>query len=179
MPDYRRLIQRILAQDESAFETLYHATKYAVYSIIYAIVKDKDDTEDLMQDTYLKMVKALPSYDGSSQFTTWLLTIAKRTAIDHYRKERRIVHLKDIDTAIIPDLQANRSEHQMEAEHYLKVLSDEERQIVLLKIVDRMTHKEIARLFDKPAGTIAWLYHQAMQKIKKAAKEELDIEIQP
>lgn len=177
MPDYRNLIRRTLDKDEQAFEALYQATKYAVYSIIYAIVKDKAATEDLMQDTYLKMVKALPTYDFSTQFTTWLLTIAKRTAIDHYRKERRIVRLEDGDAALIPDVQTDRSEHQMEAERYLKILSDEERQIVLLKIVDRRSHKEIAGLMNKPAGTIAWLYHQAIQKMKQAAKEDRNAEI--
>lgn len=177
MPDYRNLIRRTLEHDETAFEALYQATKYAVYSIIYAIVKDKDETEDLMQDTYLKMVKALPSYDYSSQFTTWLLTIAKRTAIDHYRKERRVVRIEDSDVAGIPDAKGDRTEHRMEAERFLKMLSDEERQIVLLKIVDRKTHREIAQVLDKPAGTIAWLYHQALQKMKKAAKEDRDAEI--
>lgn len=177
MPDYRKLIQRTLDKDDQAFEALYQATKYAVYSIIYAIVKDKAATEDLMQDTYLKMVKALPTYDFRTQFTTWLLTIAKRTAIDHYRKERRIVRLEDADAASIPDVRPDRSEQRMETERYLRMLSDEERQIVLLKIVDRRSHKDIGLLLDKPAGTIAWLYHQAMQKMKKAAKEDRDAEI--
>lgn len=177
MPDYRNLIRRTLEHDESAFEALYQATKYAVYSIIYAIVKDKDETEDLMQDTYLKMVKALPTYDYSSQFTTWLLTIAKRTAIDHYRKERRVVRIPDYDVATLPDMSEDHGARRMEAERYLKVLTDEERQIVLLKIVDRQTHQAIARLLEKPAGTIAWLYHQALQKMKKAAKEDRDAEV--
>jgi DNA-directed RNA polymerase specialized sigma24 family protein len=44
----------------------------------------------------------------------------------------------------------------------------------LLRIVDRRSHKAIASLLNKPAGTIAWLYHQAMQKMKKAAKEDRD-----
>lgn len=177
MPDYKTLIRRTLDHDEAAFEALYRATKYAVYSIIYAIVKDTAATEDLMQDTYLKMVKALPNYDFSTQFTTWLLTIAKRTAIDHYRKERRIVRLEDGDAALIPDDHTDRSEHQMEVERFLRMLSDEERQIALLKIVDRKSHKEIAQLLGKPPGTIAWMYHQAMQKMKKAAKEDRDVKI--
>lgn len=177
MPDFKTLIRRTLDHDESAFEALYQATKHAVYSIIYAIVKDQDATEDLMQDTYLKMVRALPSYDYSTQFTTWLLTIAKRTAIDHYRKERRIVRMDDIQASSIAAEASHRAEHQMDAERYLKVLSDEERQIVLLKIVDRQTHQAIARLLGKPAGTIAWLYHQALQKMKQAAKEDRHAEI--
>lgn len=174
MPDYRSLIRRTLEKDETAFEALYQATKYAVYSMIYAIVKDKDATEDLMQDTYLKMVKALSSYDHSTQFTTWLLTIAKRTAIDYYRKDRRLIHMDPSDMESIPDPLEQRSERTMEAERFLKVLSDEERQIVLLKIVDRKRHKEIALLMNKPPGTIAWMYHEALIKMKKAAKEDRD-----
>ncbi|NLF48691.1 MAG: RNA polymerase sigma factor [Acholeplasmataceae bacterium] len=172
MADYRHLIKRIQQQDDTAFESLYHQTRYSVYAIIYAITQNPHDIEDLMQETYMRMLKSLNQYDGKANFKTWLLSIAKNLAIDHYRKQKRI-QVVDIQEqeSIFPSQTPNQYS-LYESRKYLSILSIEERTVVLLKTIDRMKHHEIAELLKKPLGTIMWVYNNAIKKMRAYGKEE-------
>src|SRR5690554_7047163 len=82
-------IEKLKQKDELAFEFIYKQTSSSVYAIIINIVKDHNKTEDLMQDTYIKMIKSINSYNNKYNFKTWLITIARNTAIDNYRKTKK------------------------------------------------------------------------------------------
>lgn len=79
-------INGIKQKDETAFEFIYNSTSSSVYGIIKAIIKDHNKTEDVMQETYIKMIKSINSYNYKYNFKSWLLTIARNTALDYYRK---------------------------------------------------------------------------------------------
>lgn len=172
MADIQTLIARIKKQDDLAFEELYELTKRSVYAMIYSIVQNRAMTEDLMQDTYIKMLQSIHHYDGRVKFITWLVTIAKNLAIDSYRKEKRLLQI-DLQTEeyMLPT-HMDSTEKQMESDAYLAILSNEEREIVLMKIVGRLTHNEISQLVHKPLGTVMWIYNQAIKRMQTYAKEE-------
>lgn len=172
MVDYKDLIQRIALKDDTAFTELYNQTKLSVFSILLAIVKDKAVAEDLMQDTYMKMVDALPSFEGKSAFKTWLISIARNKALDYLRQSKKTIRLLDETLEQTPDPTDVHPLKTMECEWLLSKLSKEERQIVLLRAVDGLKHREIAALLEKPLGTILWMYQTAISKMKRASKEE-------
>jgi len=172
LPNYNDLVKQIKLRDDQAFAILYEDTRYSVYSIIYAIVKNRQVTEDLMQDTYMKMLQKIHQYNGEVQFKTWLLTIAKNLAIDHFRRSSKSVSIDIQDQEYLLPHHDDFVEKKMESELFLSVLNDEERQIVLLKVVDGMKHHEIAKLLEKPTGTIMWIYNKAIKKMQKLGKEE-------
>jgi len=172
MPDYLELVKRIKLRDDHAFDILYEDTKYSVFSIIFAIVKDRYVAEDLMQDTYMKMLQAIHQYNGKAKFKTWLLTIAKNLAIDYYRKNARVTTLDlQLDEYLLPS-HDDRSYEKLESEMYLNVLDIEERQIVLLKVVSELKHHEIAKIVGKPLGTVMWIYNKAIKKMQKLGEED-------
>ena len=70
-------IQALKNKDEAAFEAIYHETKHAVYAMVLPIVKDRSLAEDVMQETYTKMLSKIHTYDHKKSFMTWLLSIAK------------------------------------------------------------------------------------------------------
>ena len=172
MADFQKLIARIKKQDDLAFEELYELTKRSVYAMIYSIVQNRAMTEDLMQDTYIKMLQSIHHYDGRVKFITWLVTIAKNLAIDSYRKEKRLISV-DLQTEEyrLPT-HFDSTEKQMESNQYLSILSEEEREIVLMKIVGELTHNEIAKIIHKPIGTVMWMYNQAIKNMQTCTKEE-------
>ena len=171
MLDYPSIIERIKQHDQEAFTILYHDTKNAVYSIIYAIVKQRQTTEDLMQDTYMKMLKNIHQYHGKVKFITWLITIAKHIAIDYYRKNKNL-HVIDINLqAYLLPHHDDRVEKKLESEAFLSILTEDERQIVLLKIVADLKHHEIAKIVNKPLGTVMWIYNNALKKMRKFSEE--------
>lgn len=172
MADIQKLVARVKNQDDIAFEELYERTKRAVYAIIYSVVSSHNTTEDIMQDTYIRMLQSIHQYDGRVQFITWLGTIAKNLAIDSYRKEHRFTKVDVKSEEYQFPIHSDSTEKRLECDDYLSVLTEEERQIVLMKIVGQLTHKEISILVHKPQGTIMWMYNQAIKKMQKYAREE-------
>ena len=172
MPNYNELLKRIKNHDDEAFAILYEETKYSVYSIIYAIVKHRQVTEDLMQDTYMKMLQKIHQYNGSVKFTTWLITIAKNLAIDHYRRNAKTMNVDIQEHEYLIGYHDDKVETKLESDMYLNALDSLERQIVLLKVVSDLKHHEIAKIVDKPLGTVMWIYNKAMKKMQKLREEE-------
>ena len=77
MPNFDDYIERLRHKDNEAFEYIYEHSKRGVYAIIVAIVKDRQTTEDLMQDTYIKMLKNINQYQVGRNFNAWITQIAK------------------------------------------------------------------------------------------------------
>ncbi len=163
----QKTIEKLALRDEDAFERVYSQTKKGVYIVIYNIVKDYELTQDLMQDVYLLMLDKIDKYKPQTNFYNWLLMIAKNKALDTYRRNQKLTYIDDVDyDQKLTSIEEDPSQKD-EFEALLSVLSDEERQIILFKIVDDMKHKDIAKLIDKPLGTVIWIYHEALKKMKK------------
>lgn len=163
----QKVIEQLKNRDEKAFEYVYTQTKKGVYIIIFNVIKDHDLTQDLMQDVYLKMLERIHQYQSKTNFYNWLLMIAKNLAIDTYRREKKLVHYDEVDYDQTLSAQDDTPDQKDEFNRLLSVLTEEEKEIVLLRIVDEMKHKDIAKLVDKPVGTVTWLYQQALDKMKK------------
>jgi len=162
-------IDLLIEKNNQAFETVYEHTKRGVFSIIVAIVKDKSQTEDLMQDTYIKMLSKIHTYERGRNFNAWLLQIAKNIAIDHTRKFKRVSVYDPIESSYVFDNTVDEApkEQSYEMEEMLKPLDDLEREVVLLRIVSDTKFKDIATLTKKPIGTVLWIYNKAIKKMKK------------
>jgi RNA polymerase sigma-70 factor (ECF subfamily) len=168
--DYLDLLQE---KDENAFEFIYENTKRGVYSIIVAIVRDRHITEDLMQETYLKMLKNLNSYHRGRNFGAWLFEIAKNLAYDHLRKNKNELVSDPQEQAYVfdqPKPQTRNTDYTLE--ELMHPLDAIERRIVLLRIVAETKFKDIAGLTGKPLGTVLWIYNKALAKMKKSLGKE-------
>jgi len=163
----QKYIDKLRQRDEDTFEYIYDLTKKNVYIIIFNIVKDHEVTRDVMQDVYLKMLDSIGSYQTKTNFYNWLLMIAKNQAIDYYRREKKIVHIDETDFIEQFSSQEETPEEKDIFDRLLSVLSEDERQIVLLKIVDNLKHKDIAELLNMPLGTVLWMYQEALKKMKE------------
>jgi len=167
MNNYDNYIAALKQKDEKAFEYIYNSTKASVYSIILSIIKDRSLAEDVMQETYIKMLSYINKYKIGTNFRNWLLTIARNTALDYYRKRKNEI-LVDIseNEFLLPHKESNTVE-KLQAEELLNVLTIEEREIVMLRIVDNIKHKDISIIVNKPLGTVLWIYNKAIKKMKK------------
>jgi RNA polymerase sigma-70 factor, ECF subfamily len=163
----QKTIEKLAKRDNDAFENVYAQTKKGVYIVIYNIIKDHDQTQDLMQDVYLLMLDKIDKYKPKTNFYNWLLMIARNKALDTYRRDKKLTYVDNehYDQKFISNEETPAQRDEFES--LLSVLSDEERQVVLFKIVDEMKHKDIAKLIEKPLGTVIWIYNQALKKMKK------------
>ncbi|MFU8792940.1 MAG: RNA polymerase sigma factor [Acholeplasmataceae bacterium] len=161
-----KTIKALTKKSESAFEDVYHQTKRGVYSVIFSVVKNHEETQDLMQEVYMKMMQNIDKYQPKTNFVNWLFTLAKNVAIDHYRRAKKVQTIDDIE---YQDIFVSQEESPASKDHFthmIELLTEEQRIIVLLKIVDDKKFKDIAAIVDKPLGTVLWQYQEALKVLK-------------
>lgn len=160
-------IEKIKNKDEEAFEYIYTHTKRAVYSVVFAVAKNHSVAEDIMQEVYMKMIQSIHQYKENTNFFNWLLQIARHHAIDQYRKDKRKLNLdiNDYSEVLISSQIGPDEEDQFM--RMIDILDEDERLVVILKVVEELKHREIAKILEKPLGTVIWIYQNAMKKLKQ------------
>ncbi len=153
--------------DETAFDRLYEETKTDVYYTILLVLKDPSLSEDIMQETYLKMIENLPGYRRKGEFRAWIKTIAKRLAINAYHKRKKETAIDADEHPNLFESEGQDSEKRYYLEELMNILSEEEQTIVIRHAILGDKHKDIAKDLDKPLGTVLWKYKNALEKMRK------------
>jgi len=153
------LALRFASGDADSVRVVYQSYGRLVFSISYQVLGDRGLAEDATQQTFVQAWRAARSYDPSRPLAAWLSTIAKRVAIDTYRRERRHRHLDNIDTADNPSLiTLPPSIDQMHDVAVVRRALDElpatDRDLIRMQHFDELSHVEIARELQIPLGTV-------------------------
>lgn len=158
------LIEQCLAGDQAAWETIVRQNWRKVFNVAYKFVGKHDEAEDLSQDIFLKIFKALNTFDRRANFQTWIVSISRNLCIDHYRsvrKERQTV-ARDVDMADLQPASAERGPYAA-AEHQdlrallrvaLETLPSTLRTAVVLRDLQELSYQEIADRLRLPEGTV-------------------------
>src|SRR5256885_15651297 len=107
------LIEQCLSGDQNAWEEIVRTNWRKVFNVAYKFVGKHDEAEDLTQDIFLKIFKALNTFDRRANFQTWIISISRNLCIDHYRsvrKERETID-RDVDASSLPAI--SKSQGQM------------------------------------------------------------------
>lgn len=162
-----KLFEKIGEDDMEAFGKLYDETERVLYAYILSLSKNHNDTLDIMHDTYLKIKSAAHLYKPLGKPLAWMFTIAKNLYLEGIRKEKRFVNMKDEHIEDNMNLSfVSEPLNKLILEAALKVISEEERNIVIMYAVGGMKHKEIARNLELPLSTELSKYHRALKKLK-------------
>jgi RNA polymerase sigma-70 factor, ECF subfamily len=169
---------------EPAFRELVRRYERPVFSLLYRMVRDRALAEDLAQETFIKVLNAIGSYNAQFKFSSWIFKIANNAAIDHLRKrELETLSLDGSPHATTPDemrattLQlGDRGEsplQELEArelggaiEQAIARLRPEYRSCILLRHVEGHSYEEIARILDLPLGTVKTYIHRARNELR-------------
>lgn len=161
----REIDQLILniPQIDNAFHELYEKTRTLVFAYIMSIIKNYDDSSDIMQETYIKIYLASSSYHSMKKPLAWIFTIARNECYLHLR--RRKMNQEYDDNMSLP--QVNNWETQIILEQLFQVLNDKEREIIIMHSLWGFKHYEIATLLDIPLATSLSCYRRGMKKMKE------------
>ena len=169
------LVRRLQEGDADAFEGIYEQTRKPVYYAILSILRDPSLSEDIMQDTYMRFLRNPNAY-SERNFLAYLVTIARRLAINEYHSRHRTELQDDLESRReTPCLEINAeiaAEKRELIDKALSVLDPLEKNVVLLYNIADLTHREIAEILGKPLGTVTWLYARALKKIREAIRKE-------
>ncbi len=161
------LFKRIGSNDMVAFDELYRITERTLYAYILSLVKDHEKTLDLMQETYMKILSAAHLYKPMGKPLAWMFTIAKNLYLNKIRKRKKEFMMESSEMA--DDLRfsyVSNPEDKIVLEAALDILSEEERNIVLLYAVTGLKHKEIAESLGLSLSTALSKYHRALKKLR-------------
>lgn len=174
------LIADYLSGEEAAFGELTNRHLRGVYSFALRLVGDAAAAEDISQETFLKAWKSLKKYNqASSKFKTWLLRIARNTAIDYLRKKKHIplsafeneaggnVLAETVaDTGELAPTMLERLDDARELHEVLAQLSPKHREILLLYYSNDLTFEEIAQMLGEPANTVKSRHRRALVALR-------------
>lgn len=164
---------KIAENDLAAFEEFYRLTERTVYAFVLSILKNHDDTLDVLQDTYLKIRGAAHLYEPMGKPMAWIFTIARNLSMSKLRSK------KQMESAQVEDIENNLSfsyvtdrEDKLVLQSVLKILNDQEREIILLHAISGFSHNEIAKNLGIPLSTVLSKYYRSLKKLRKHLIEQ-------
>jgi RNA polymerase sigma-70 factor (ECF subfamily) len=158
-------VQRILSGDKAAGEQFVIEHYEAIFRFLRNLTGNKEDAEDLTQQTFLRAWEALPSFRGDSSLSTWLHSIAYREYTHWLRSRREFVPLDEI--VDMPDEQANQNLEAVLLRWAIYRLDPEHREVFVLYYVQGFSVSEIAKIIGVPAGTVKSRLFFARQKLRE------------
>jgi len=170
--------------DPSAFDRLLLRYQTPLFTYLLRLVQERSDAEDLFQETFLRVIRALPGYQERARFGSWLFGIAHRLAIDHHRKERyrRVTRPFNESGAeglppsgVTPGSAQERLEMEELDGRITAALRDMPvscREVFLLRQHGELTFREIADLLDRPLNTVLGQMRQALLHLRQTIGKE-------
>lgn len=154
------------SNNKEAFETLYKKYNKLVYRIAFTILKNKEDSEDIVQAVFSKIYSLPKDKLPIDNIATWIYSVTKNEAISLYRKRKNTVDLDTVYKIADSDNEINRIVDQDRYNRILSRLNDKEKEIVSLKILTNLTFEEIAKILGQPTGTVKWRYYKSIHTLK-------------
>ncbi len=163
------LVERAKQGDQDAFAQLVQANQNRVYSLTTRMTGNPEDGADLAQEAFLRAWRALPTFQGDSSFSTWLHRLASNLCIDFLRKEKRrreaaptssldddegFTPTEVPDSRPTPERALERKEQREAVGRALLELSDEHRQVLVLRELEGLSYAEIGELLELEEGTV-------------------------
>ena len=173
------LIQRALAGDQVAYRQILEKYRRQVLSLVWRMVSNKEEAEDLAQEAFIRAFRSLHTYDTSRSFPAWLFRITTNLCVDHYRRKKLdTVSLtaegdgeewtRDLESPDQSPDEAYAEKSESEGlERMIKSLPAAYRIVILLRHQSDMTYDEIAEALNLPLGTIKARIHRAHKMLKE------------
>ncbi|WP_430417034.1 sigma-70 family RNA polymerase sigma factor [Marinobacter adhaerens] len=168
------LIHRVAQKDRQAFALLYDATAPKLLGTVLRILRDREWANDVIQDSYLKIwQKAGQFQDGKSSPITWLVSIARNSAIDELRKHPagRTTNSDELDempgrqTSAQEQLEDQRAANQLN--HCIDQLEKDRQDMVRLAYLNGWSREDLASQFEQPVNTVKTWLHRALKQLKR------------
>jgi RNA polymerase sigma-70 factor (ECF subfamily) len=182
-----RMITAAIRGDQSAYRMLMKKYRDSIFNLIYRIIRDREQVEDLTQETFVKAFGSLRNFNREYAFSTWLYKIATNSSIDYIRKKKlqtmsinKPVSQEDSDYSFeLPDstwepdkfiIQRQKSKIIAEA---IERLPPKYRQVIILRHNEERDYAEIARMLKIPIGTVKAHIFRARELLNKYLRERI------
>ena len=194
-PRESRLIRRLKQRDEAAFREMIRTYQSDVFNLIFRMLGNNEEAEDLAQEVFVTVFKAIDGFRGESKLSTWLYRIAvnqcknrfKYLARRHYHTQQTLDEVsergmtgRDGSATVTLQAQISRPDRMMEGlqleqaiQHEIAGLEEDQRVLIILRDVQGLSYQEIATIAQLPEGTVKSRLHRARMTLKDRLKRYL------
>lgn len=177
------LVKNYVAGDEIALATLVERHQSKIYGFIYSKVMDRDITEDIFQDTFIKVIKTLKSknYNEEGKFLPWVMRISHNLIVDYFRKTKKMPFNRDTDEYSVFSLMTDNSPNieskiiteqvEVDLQRIIDELPDDQREVLVMRIYDDLSFKEIADLTGVSINTALGRMRYALMNLRKVIEK--------
>ena len=168
---------------DSVIQDLYDKYHRDLYQFIFYMVKNHETAEDIVQEVYIRVMKSYGRFEGKSSEKTWLFSIARNAAIDHYRKSKgwkqRLLDNFDWerqsirDTGPVPEEIAVQNSEIQSVYRCLSACSLDQQSVIILRYIQGMPISETAAILDWSESKVKTTQHRALKAIKKMMAAEI------
>jgi RNA polymerase sigma-70 factor (ECF subfamily) len=168
-----QLVRRTKKGDPTAVQTLVEGFWDNVCRFVIRLGASSNEAEDLAQEVFVKAFRALNTYTEGTNYRAWLLRIATNCFIDSLRRKisRSEVPVKEVELQHAaegnPGTAATFQELERAVYHALQNLLEAERMVLVLRVYESFSHREIAGIVGKPESTVRWHLLEARKKLRK------------
>jgi len=182
------LVASARAGDKEAFGTLYQEYFAPIYRFVFFKTRHKETAEDITQTVFAKALTSIPAFtDTGAPFIAWLYTIARNQCLDFWKKKQDIVlddvkNGEDVWETLPGKLSADKESLTREREgilmRALDALSDEQRELVILRFIEERSYQEIEKILGKSEEALRAMNYRAMKILRKELKDKgIDVEL--
>ncbi|MEX0690148.1 MAG: RNA polymerase sigma factor [Candidatus Paceibacterota bacterium] len=179
MSNNKKLIKKAQKGEAEAFGKLYDMHIDQIYRYVFIRVSGKQEAEDITQKAFLKAWKNIHKYEIKKNipFSSWLYRITKNLVIDYYRTNRDHVDIELVSNTISTTLKSHeeKTDKDLKIESVkdsLKELSEDEQSVLIMRFIDEMSNKEVAKIMNKSHGSVRVMQHRALKKLKEILDEK-------
>ncbi len=176
---FEQCIRRIRQGDKEGLKQIYESYISYIYSVIYTVLQNKEDAEDVTSDFFIKLWTTIADqYQFGNKHKAYLAKIAHNMAIDFLRKngkEQTILEFENlVDTATATTLSPIEEDpdtkvvERITIKEAIATLKESEQQVLNMKLFGELTFAEISQILNAPMGTVTWWYKTAIEKLKKS-----------
>lgn len=166
-----KYIKKLINGDASAFDEIYNQTRKSVYYAALAVLRDKALAEDVMQTTYMRVLKSIQSYTLGTNASAWIIKIAKNEALNIRKLRMREQPVNEYENLTLFGVSEQDTYGEL-TDLAKRLLADDEFLILMLVNACGYKRKEIGQMLDMPIPTVTWKYQNALLKLRNALEKE-------
>lgn len=171
MASLDKLMNELINGNKSAFEDIYALTRKSVYYTALSVLKERSLAEDVMQSTYLNVLRCKSSYRSGTNAAAWINRIARNEALNLKKSRNREEYMDENGNLPLFGTE-EQSDYGFLIDLARRTLADDEFAILMYITACGYKRREIGRILDMPVSTVTWKYNGATNKLRKLLKEE-------
>lgn len=165
----KEIVKGLKERDEEAFKIVYDEYEKLIYYIAYSITKNKENSEEIVQDTFLRMFNTIYLYEEKGKFKQWLCEIARNLSYNKVTRDKEKNTIKNEEVVNLTTSPKSSADIILTIEGILEPF---DANIVILRIVYDFSFREIAESINETIGKVQSTYYSALEKLKKEFRYE-------